>query len=75
MDQLLRALLQVQVDPFLGTTDQPIFGEVGKKEVHTVPAGPRKARRMLAEIASIYPGMFAHWRHGALPTGSTTGAV
>ena len=35
----------------------------------------RKTRRKLAEIASAYPGMFAHWRHGALPTGSTVGAV
>lgn len=34
-----------------------------------------KARRQLAEIASTYPGMFAHWKHGALPTGSTAGAV
>ncbi|MGW4790846.1 group II intron maturase-specific domain-containing protein [Nonomuraea sp. NPDC004297] len=34
-----------------------------------------KVRRKLAEVASVYPGMFAHWRHGALPTGSTTGAV
>ncbi|WP_067663129.1 group II intron maturase-specific domain-containing protein [Nocardia miyunensis] len=29
----------------------------------------RKARRQLVEIASAYPGMFAHWKHGALPTG------
>lgn len=35
----------------------------------------RRARRKLAEIASAYPAMFAHWRHGALPTGSTAGAV
>lgn len=35
----------------------------------------RKARTRLAEIASVYPGMLAHWKHGALPTGSTTGAV
>ncbi|MGW4124183.1 group II intron maturase-specific domain-containing protein [Nocardia sp. NPDC004711] len=35
----------------------------------------RKARKQLAEIASVYPGMFAHWKHGALPTGSTAGAV
>jgi hypothetical protein len=34
-----------------------------------------KTRRKLAEIASAYPGMFAHWRHGAMPTGSTVGAV
>jgi RNA-directed DNA polymerase len=35
----------------------------------------RRARRKMAEIASVYPGMFAHWKHGALPTGSTVGAV
>jgi group II intron reverse transcriptase/maturase len=34
-----------------------------------------RARRKLAEIASAYPAMFAHWQHGALPTGSTAGAV
>jgi len=34
-----------------------------------------KTRRKLAEIASAFPGMFAHWRHGAMPTGSTVGAV
>ena len=34
-----------------------------------------RARRKLAEIASAYPAMFAHWAHGALPTGSTAGAV
>jgi len=35
----------------------------------------RKVRRKLAEIASAYPGLFTHWRHGARPTGSTVGAV
>jgi RNA-directed DNA polymerase len=35
----------------------------------------RRARRKLAEVASAYPAMFAHWQHGALPTGSTVGAV
>lgn len=36
---------------------------------------PRKARERLAQIASVYPGMFVHWRHGARPSGSTVGAV
>lgn len=36
---------------------------------------PSKARKRIAQIASHYPGMFVHWRHGALPAGSTTGAV
>ena len=35
----------------------------------------RRARRKLAEVASAFPALFAHWRHGALPTGSTVGAV
>jgi RNA-directed DNA polymerase len=34
-----------------------------------------KARTRLAQIAAYYPGMFAHWRHGARANGSTTGAV
>jgi RNA-directed DNA polymerase len=36
---------------------------------------PRKARERLAQIATIYPGTFVHWRHGALPAGSTVRAV
>jgi group II intron reverse transcriptase/maturase len=42
------------------------------KHLHRSPA---KARRRLAQIASTYKGMFVHWRHGALPSGSTSGAV
>lgn len=42
------------------------------KRLHRYKA---KARRQLAEIATAYPGMFVHWRHGALPSGSATGAV
>jgi RNA-directed DNA polymerase len=42
------------------------------KRLHRAPA---KARRRLAQIASTNPGQFVHWRHGALPSGSTTGAV
>jgi len=42
------------------------------KHLHRAPA---KARRRIAQIASTYPGMFIHWRHGALPSGSTVGAV
>jgi len=34
-----------------------------------------KARLRLAGIAAQYPAIFAHWKFGALPTGSTTGAV
>jgi RNA-directed DNA polymerase len=42
------------------------------KHLHRYKA---KARRRLAEIATAHPGMFVHWRHGALPPGSTAGAV
>ena len=42
------------------------------KHLHRYKA---KARRRLAEIATDYPGMFVHWRHAALPSGSTAGAV
>ncbi len=42
------------------------------KHLHRSPA---KTRRRLAQIASTRPGIFVQWRHGALPTGSTTGAV
>lgn len=42
------------------------------KHLHRSPA---KARKRLALIASQRPGYFAHWKHGALPSGSTTGAV
>lgn len=42
------------------------------KRLHRAPA---KARKRLAQIASTYPGLFVHWRHGALPSGSTMGAV
>lgn len=34
-----------------------------------------KARIRLAEIATQYPATFAHWKFGALPGGSTAGAV
>lgn len=42
------------------------------KHLHRSPA---KARKRIAQIATQYRGMFAHWRHGALPAGSTAGAV
>lgn len=35
----------------------------------------KKARTRLAQIATAYPGIFVHWRHGARPSGSTVGAV
>ena len=42
------------------------------KPLHRNPA---KARARLALIASTNPRLFAHWRFGAIPTGSTAGAV
>jgi len=42
------------------------------KHLHRSPA---KARQRLAHIAATHQGAFVHWRHGALPSGSTTGAV
>ena len=42
------------------------------KHLHRAPA---KARRRITQIAADQPGIFAHWRHGALPSGSVTGAV
>jgi len=42
------------------------------KHLHRAPA---KARRRIAQIATDRPGIFVHWRHGALPSGSVTGAV
>ncbi|MFI1583655.1 group II intron reverse transcriptase/maturase [Embleya sp. NPDC020630] len=64
--RLIRFLEQ-QINPFLVKWARRKFKQYRR--------AARKVRRKLAEIASIYPGMFAHWRHGALPTGSTTGAV
>jgi RNA-directed DNA polymerase len=29
---------------------------------------PVQARKRLAQVAATYPGLFIHWRHGALPT-------
>jgi RNA-directed DNA polymerase len=42
------------------------------KHLHRSPA---KARQRLAHIAATHKGIFVHWRHGALPSGSATGAV
>jgi RNA-directed DNA polymerase len=64
---LLIHFLQEQINPHLVKWAMRKF-----KHLHRAP---RKARRRLAQIATTYPGIFIHWRHGALPTGSTTGAV
>jgi len=59
--------LEQQINPFLV--------KWARRKFKRYRRAARKARQKLAEVASIYPSMFAHWRHGALPTGSTTGAV
>jgi RNA-directed DNA polymerase len=64
---LLISFLANQINPHLVKWAMRKF-----KHLHRAP---RKARRRLAQIATTYPGMFIHWRHGALPTGSTTAAV
>jgi hypothetical protein len=64
--RLIRFLEQ-QINPFLV--------KWARRKFKRYRRASRKARQKLADIASVYPGMFAHWRHGALPTGSTTGAV
>jgi group II intron reverse transcriptase/maturase len=64
---MLISFLASRINPFLVKWACRKF-----KHLHRAPA---KARRRIAQIAATYPGMFAHWRHGALPTGSTAGAV
>jgi RNA-directed DNA polymerase len=64
--RLIRFLEQ-QINPFLV--------KWARRKYKRFRRAPGKARRQLAAIAAIYPGMFAHWKHGAMPTGSTTGAV
>lgn len=60
---------------FLAQRINPFLVKWARRKYKRYRRAPRKAREKLAEIASAYPGMFAHWRHGALPTGSTMGAV
>jgi RNA-directed DNA polymerase len=64
--RLIRFLEQ-QINPFLV--------KWARRKYKRFRRAPRKVRRRLAEIASAFLGMFAHWKHGALPTGSTMGAV
>jgi RNA-directed DNA polymerase len=60
---------------FLERQINPFLVKWARRKYKRYRRASRKARRRLAEIASAFPGMFAHWKHGALPTGSTTGAV
>jgi group II intron reverse transcriptase/maturase len=60
---------------FLANQINPHLVKWAMRKYKHLHRAPRKARQRLAQIASTYPGTFIHWRHGALPTGSTTGAV
>ncbi|MFD9894085.1 group II intron reverse transcriptase/maturase [Amycolatopsis sp. NPDC059027] len=60
---------------FLGNRINPHLVRWAMRKFKHLHRWPKKARRRIAQIASQYPGMFVHWRHGALPAGSTTGAV
>jgi len=64
---LLIAFLSRQINPHLVKWAMRKY-----KHLHYAPA---RARKRLAHIATNHPRIFAHWRHGALPAGSTTGAV
>ena len=63
----LISFLRDQINPHLVKWAMRKF-----KHLHRAPA---KARRRIAHIAKTHRGLFVHWRHGALPSGSTTGAV
>lgn len=60
---------------FLEQRINPFLVKWAMRKYKRLRRAKRKVRRKLAEIASAYPGLFAHWRHGARPTGSTVGAV
>jgi group II intron reverse transcriptase/maturase len=60
---------------FLEQRINPFLVKWARRKYKRFRRAPARARRQLAVIASAYPGMFAHWKHGALPTGSTRGAV
>lgn len=64
---LLIRFLQTAINPHLVRWSMRKF-----KHLHRAP---KKARQRLARIASADQGIFVHWQHGALPAGSTTGAV
>jgi group II intron reverse transcriptase/maturase len=60
---------------FLERQINPFLVKWARRKFKRFRRAARKARRKLAEIASASPNLFAHWRHGAMPTGSTMGAV
>lgn len=39
-----------------------------RRKYKRLRARPTETRQRLAHVAATYPGLFTHWRHGALPT-------
>jgi RNA-directed DNA polymerase len=62
----LMNFLEQQINPFLV--------KWAMRKYKRLRRAKGKTRRKLAEIASAFLGMFVHWKHGAMPTGSTVGA-
>lgn len=60
---------------FLDSRINPHLVKWAMRKFKHLHRSPRKARERLAQIATTYPGMFIHWRHGARPAGSTVRAV
>ncbi len=61
------------VNPIVSGWINPFLVKWAMRKYRRLRCAKGKARRKLAEIASAFPGMFAHWKHGAMPTGSTVG--
>ncbi|WP_261574225.1 group II intron reverse transcriptase/maturase [Frankia gtarii] len=62
----LMSFLRQRINPFLVKWEMRKYKRLRRAK--------GRARRKLAEIASVSPAMFAHWKHGAMPAGSTVGA-
>lgn len=60
---------------FLGQRLNPHLVHWACRKYKHLHRNKARARHQLAKIAHQYPGLFAHWQFGALPAGSTTGAV
>jgi RNA-directed DNA polymerase len=63
-----------ELTDFLGRLNENLVRWACRKYKH-LRRRKAKARNQLAKIAEQYPGIFAHWRFGARPAGSTMGAV
>jgi RNA-directed DNA polymerase len=64
-----------ELNHFLGRQIDPFLVKWAMRKYKRFRRAVGRARRRLAEIASAYPGLFAHWKNGAMPTGSAMGAV